>query len=257
MVVAAAARLDVDDWTPGTTEVGSGTHRLAHRSSSPPRWTRRATPRGGRVVSPGAAMSSMSSIATSTHGTSTLLLDLEVPRQSLGSEPASNAQTGGGKLGLRAKCAAPSQVRPWQYTDARRLVRCDAHSPRRAHPPARRSHAHTCGDACSRGGLGESHCELRHAVHRSHKTSRDAHLRRAAPNGPVQNARAAPTGLTPRPHTAGVGGAGSGVGGERRRRSMCPYPHPRRPAPAELGHRLPNTHARATPRPSRTSSRES
>ena len=93
---------------------------------------------------------------------------------------------------------------------------------------------------------------------------RHAPAQRAAPNRrprPVRT-RAAPTGLTPRLHTAGVGGAEAPAWeGERRRRSRYAHsfpPLPPRRISAELGHRLPNTHTRATPRPtSRTCSRES
>ena len=128
----------------------------------------------------------------------------------------------------------------------------------RAHMRRYADRAHTCGDV-QPWRPRELH-PLRAATctaHRSHKTSRDTHLRRAAPNRHPceERTRAAPTGLTPRLHTvhmAGVGGAGApawGVKGGAGR--TAPYPHPA-PRPAELGHHHSqdtHTHTHALPTP--------
>ena len=141
-------------------------------------------------------------------------------------------------------------------------------------PPARRSHTRTHAATCSRGGLGShssTHCEQRHALHilvcTAHRTRPPDARTCARPRPittPVKNARASPTGLTPRlhtVHTAGVGGAGAPAWGVKGGAGRILT---RRPAPqnwATTTAPLPNTHARAhagSPHaPSRTCSRES
>ena len=173
------------------------------------------------------------------------------------------SELGKNQAGSLASCkSARREDRPLVNPTHGRPVGCDAHmfSKARAHPPARRSHAHACGDV-QPWRPREPHCELRHALHtartRPPETRTCARPRPIAPSR--THARCSHRVDAQTAHGRCWRRRGSGVGGERRRRSRYARILTRRPAQnwALPQHRLPKTHARATPRPSRTSSRES